>query len=44
MPPTFDDDPGLFESVEYLAVEKFVPSFELKLSQYPFSHGLPVMM
>ena len=24
-PPLFDDDPGFFERVEYLAVEEFVP-------------------
>ena len=30
MPPTFDDDLGLLESVEDLAVEKFVPELRVE--------------
>jgi hypothetical protein len=38
MPPTFDDNLGLLESVEALAVEKLRPGAS-KLSQYLFSQA-----
>jgi hypothetical protein len=33
--------PDVFYRVEDFTVQELVLSFELKLSQYPFSHGLP---
>jgi hypothetical protein len=38
------DDLGLGEAVEDLAVEQFVAELRVKLSQYPFCHGLPGSM
>ncbi len=43
-PPAFGQDLHLFERVEDLAVEELSRNFGLKLSQYPFSHGLPGSM
>ena len=39
--PSFDNNLGFPQRVEYLSVEQFISHSPLKLSQYPFSQGDP---
>jgi hypothetical protein len=42
--PPLDDDLRFVECVEDFTIQKFIPQFRVKLSQEPFSQGLPGMM